>query len=60
LNLIDVITLWTGDMANLEAHLKKAEKLAPKLRKMVDIRGGLRYRKIETRGSDQTPVRKLP
>ncbi len=37
LDLIDVITLWTGDMANLEAHLKKAEELAPKLRKMAGI-----------------------
>ncbi len=37
LDLIDVITLWTGDMANLEVHLKKAEKLAPKLRKMAGI-----------------------
>jgi hypothetical protein len=36
-DLIDVITLWTGDMANLEAHLKKVEKLAPKLRKMAGI-----------------------
>jgi len=37
LDLIDVITLWTGDMANLEAHLEKAEKLAPKVRKMAGI-----------------------
>lgn len=37
LDFIDVITLWTGDMANLETHLEKAEKLAPNLRKMAGI-----------------------
>ena len=37
LDFIDVITLWTGDMANLETHLEKAEKLAPNLRKMSGI-----------------------
>ena len=32
LDLIDVITLWTGnpaELVNLEANLKKLEKLAP-------------------------------
>ena len=38
LGLIDVYTLWTGspkDLRNLEANLAKAEKLAPRLRKML-------------------------
>ena len=38
LELIDVITLWTGnsaDLVKLEANLKKAETLAPKKRKML-------------------------
>ena len=38
LDLIDVITLWTGgsaELVNLEANLKKAEALAPKARKML-------------------------
>lgn len=38
LELIDVITLWTGnsaDLANLESNLSKAEKFAPKARKML-------------------------
>lgn len=38
LGLLDVFTLWTGspaDLRNLEANLAKAEKLAPKLRKML-------------------------
>jgi len=37
LELIDVITLWTGNsdqLVHLEANLKKAEALAPKMRKM--------------------------
>jgi hypothetical protein len=36
--LIDVITLWTGDpagLANLEANLKKAETVVPKAKKML-------------------------
>jgi len=38
LELIDVVTLWTGnpaELANLESNLKKAETLAPKARKML-------------------------
>jgi len=38
LELIDVITLWTGnpaELVNLESNLKKAEALAPKVRKML-------------------------
>ena len=38
LELIDVITLWTGnpaELANLESNLSKAETLAPKTRKML-------------------------
>ena len=38
LELVDVITLWTGDPAelvNLEANLRKAEAAAPKARKML-------------------------
>lgn len=38
LALLDVYTLWTGspaDLRNLEANLAKAEKLAPRLRKML-------------------------
>jgi alpha-L-fucosidase len=38
LELIDVITLWTGspaELANLEANLTRAERLAPKTRKML-------------------------
>ena len=38
LDLIDVITLWTGNsehLVHLEANLKKAEALAPKMRKML-------------------------
>lgn len=38
LGLIDVVTLWTGDPAelvHLEANLKKAEAAAPKARKML-------------------------
>jgi hypothetical protein len=38
LGLVDVITLWTGNPAelmNLEANLKKAEAVAPKARKML-------------------------
>jgi hypothetical protein len=38
LDLIDVITLWTGkpaDLASLESNLKKAEEAAPKARKML-------------------------
>jgi hypothetical protein len=38
LDLIDVITLWTGkpaELVNLEANLKRAEALAPKARKML-------------------------
>jgi len=37
LELIDVITLWSGDMTRLEDHLEKAERLAPRLRKMAGI-----------------------
>ncbi len=38
LELIDVVTLWTGnpaELANLEVNLKKAETLTPKARKML-------------------------
>jgi hypothetical protein len=38
LERIDVVTLWTGnpaELANLEANLAKAETLAPKARKML-------------------------
>lgn len=38
LNLIDVVTLWTGEtaeLANLDANLTKLEKLAPKCRKIL-------------------------
>ncbi len=38
LDLIDVVTLWTGnpdELVNLEANLKKAEAVAPKTRKML-------------------------
>jgi len=38
LELIDVITLWTGNpeqLVHLEANLKKAEALVPKIRKML-------------------------
>jgi hypothetical protein len=38
LNLIDVITLWTwetAELANLEANLAKLEQLAPKSRKLL-------------------------
>ena len=38
LNLIDVITLWTwetAELANLEANLAKLEKLTPKSRKLL-------------------------
>ena len=38
LNLIDVLTVWTGspaDLANLEANWKKLEQLAPKAKKML-------------------------
>lgn len=38
LELIDVVTLWTGrpeGLANLEANLQKAERLAPKARRML-------------------------
>ncbi|NUQ62176.1 MAG: hypothetical protein HUU20_06795 [Pirellulales bacterium] len=38
LDLIDVLTIWTGDpeqLANLEANLKKIEAVAPKARKML-------------------------
>lgn len=38
LDLIDVITLWTGrpaKLVNLESNLKRAEALAPKARKML-------------------------
>lgn len=38
LELIDVVTLWTGrpeGLAHLEANLKKAETLAPKARRML-------------------------
>jgi hypothetical protein len=38
LDLVDVITLWTGrpaELVNLEANLKKAEAVAPKPRKML-------------------------
>jgi len=38
LDLVDVVTLWTGnpaELANLEANLKKAEALAPKAKKML-------------------------
>jgi hypothetical protein len=38
LELIDVVTLWTGnpaELANLESNLRKAEMLAPKARKML-------------------------
>jgi hypothetical protein len=38
LNLIDVVTLWTWrpeDLVNLEANLRKVEKLAPHSRKML-------------------------
>ncbi len=37
LELIDVITLWTGDMTSLESSLKQTERLAPRLRKMAGI-----------------------
>jgi hypothetical protein len=38
LDLVDVITLWTGkpeELVNLESNLKKTEKAAPKARKML-------------------------
>ena len=38
LELVDVVTLWTGrpaELANLEANLKRAEAAAPKARKML-------------------------
>ncbi len=38
LSMIDFATLWTGepkDLANLEAYLRQAEKLAPNIRKML-------------------------
>ncbi len=38
LERIDVVTLWTGrpeGLANLEANLKKAERVAPKARRML-------------------------
>jgi hypothetical protein len=38
LALIDVVTLWTwetAELANLESHLGKLEKLAPKARKLL-------------------------
>jgi hypothetical protein len=38
LNLIDVVTLWTwddADLGNLEANLTRLERLAPKCRKML-------------------------
>jgi hypothetical protein len=38
LNLMDVVTLWTwdnADLGNLEANLSRLEKLAPKSRKML-------------------------
>jgi len=38
LDLIDVVTLWTwetAELANLEANLAKLEKLAPKSRKLL-------------------------
>lgn len=38
LNLIDVVTLWTwetAELANLEANLAKLEKLSPKSRKLL-------------------------
>jgi hypothetical protein len=38
LDLVDVCTLWTGrpaDLPNLEDYMAKAEKLAPRLRKML-------------------------
>jgi len=38
LDLIDVVTLWTGkpaELANLETNLKKTEAVAPKTRKML-------------------------
>ena len=38
MELIDVMTLWTGDhkdLVNLESYLPAAEKLAPKCRKML-------------------------
>jgi len=38
LDLIDVVTLWTGnpdELVNLEANLKKTEALVPKVRKML-------------------------
>lgn len=38
LELMDVITLWTGrpeGLANLEANLKKVERIAPKARRML-------------------------
>ncbi len=38
LELIDVVTLWTGnpaELANLESNLRKAEVLAPRTRKML-------------------------
>jgi len=37
LDLIDVITLWTGDMKALESSLQQTERLAPRLRKMAGI-----------------------
>ncbi len=38
LELIDVVTLWNGkpeDLVNLESHLKRAERAAPKAKKML-------------------------
>ncbi len=37
LDLIDVVTLWTGDMKGLESSLQRTERLAPKIRKMAGI-----------------------
>lgn len=38
LDLIDVVTLWNGkpeDLVNLESHMQRAEKAAPKAKKML-------------------------
>ncbi|MDD4870129.1 MAG: hypothetical protein PHR77_06180 [Kiritimatiellae bacterium] len=38
LEMIDVLTLWNGnsaDLVNLDAHMEKVEKLAPRARKML-------------------------